>query len=207
VVPFSGGSPRQLSTMSTLDRPIWSPDGRQVMVLASSLDRASSFDAWIIPVSASSEGKSPISTGLAGAQRKAGLGTGGVRDWDEQGLILCLNQGDSRNVWRTSLQPGAFRADGHFTRVTTGGGLEEYARVARTGRMVFAEENLQIDLWRISLRSGDLQPLTRDEAVESLPPFRLMAALLRFDLAVGRESIILNIGERAGNIWIADHGQ
>jgi Tol biopolymer transport system component/predicted Ser/Thr protein kinase len=180
VAPVSGGSPRQLSTMSTLDRPIWSPDGRQVMVLASSLDRASSFDAWIIPVSASSEGKSPITTGLTRAQRKAGLSTGGVRDWDKQGLILCLNQGDSRNVWRTTLQPGAFRADGRFTRLTTGGGLEEYARVARTGRMVFAEENLQIDLWRISLRSGDLQPLTRDEAVESLPSLSANGNLAAF---------------------------
>jgi eukaryotic-like serine/threonine-protein kinase len=168
VAPVSGGSPRQLSAMSTVDRPMWSPDGRHVLVLASQPDRASSFDAWILPVPASGEGASPIATGLSGAQRNAGLSAGGVRDWDERGLILCLNLGDSRNVWRTSLESGAFRADGRFTRLTTGGGLEEHARVARTGRMVFTEEHLQTDLWRTSLRSGDLQPLTRDEAVKSL---------------------------------------
>jgi len=46
--------------------------------------------------------------------------------------------------------------------------------------MVFAEENLQIDLWRISLRSGDLQPLTRDEAVESLPSLSADGSLAAF---------------------------
>jgi len=220
VSPVSGGSPRQLSTMNTLERPMWSPDGRHVLVLASSPDRASSFDAWVIPVPASGESKSPIPTGLSGAQRYAGLSTGGVRDWDEQGLILCLNQGDSRNVWRTSLQQGTFRADGRFTRLTAGGGLEEYARVARTGRMVFSEENLQVDLWRMSPRSGDLQPLTRDEAVESLPSLSADGSLAVFvsnrlghtdvwikDLVTGKESPLTATPEEKYAAVISPNGR
>src|SRR5207302_10048570 len=70
----------------------------------------------------------------------------------------------------------------------------EYARVARTGRMVFTEENLQVDLWRMSPRSGDLQPITRDEAVESLPSLSADGALAAF------------VSNRLGHtdVWIKD---
>ena len=125
----------------TRDRPRYSPDGSQILYIARQVLPVSVCGGGFRRIAVAVEhdehvrvhnpglgvrrAQLSVSTGLSVAQRKSGLSTGGVRDWDEQGLGPCLNLGDSRSVRRASLQTGAFRA-GSFHPATTGGGLEEY---------------------------------------------------------------------------------
>ncbi len=147
VVPSAGGQPvRAGSDFATARSPIWSPDGRHLLIVGYRSDKAfepSALDWWIL----STAGSAAQETGIRKAFLEAGLGTPGsdytsvVRRpnlalpepacWLPSGnrVIFSARNGDTRNLWETEISPEG-KATNAFRRLTAGSGNEITASCA-----------------------------------------------------------------------------
>lgn len=161
VIPSAGGQPVRIgSEFSTVRSPIWSPDGRHLLVIGYRSDKVnelSALDWWILPTG----GGAAIKTGIRDAFPAAGLSAPGgdyvsmarvqaaimlpePGCWLPSGnrVIFSARSGDTRNVWQTEVSPEG-KVTGTFQRLTAGSGNEVNASCASADAMAFANvENL-----------------------------------------------------------------
>ena len=174
VVPSKGGTPVRVGTrLTTARRPIWSPDGRRLLVIGYASDKlweASSLDWWTI----STNGDVDTKTEIRDALLKAGLENPGYDTYSPSSLgntanlpapacwlaegnriIFSALTGDARNLWSTQISANG-KIAGAIQRLTVGSGNETNGSCGSNETFVFARKTSVGDLWSFTfdLESG-----------------------------------------------------
>jgi len=166
VVPSAGGQAlRAGAGFATARSPIWSPDGRHLLIVGYNSDKtfqAAALDWWIIPAT----GSGAQETGILKAFQRAGLGNPGSdyspiakgsnlgipepACWLPSGnrVIFSARNGDTRNLWEAALTPGGKATDA-FQRLTAGSANEITASCASEDLMAFASAETAGNVWEI----------------------------------------------------------
>lgn len=158
VVASAGGSPRKIGSDLTSARyPIWSPDGKSLLVVgytSSKAYQASSLDWWLAPVS----GGNSVRTGLHEALISAGLLTQRKFTpvpvvpkpgcWSAAGskALFSLAQGDTQNLWQVTVSPSTGRVSGSPESLTNGAG-KEVEPACSAGAIVFTHLQTRLNVW------------------------------------------------------------
>ena len=169
VVPSAGGQPLRMgSEFATVRAPIWSPDGRHLLVVGYKSEKTyelSALDWWILPTG----GGPAIKTGIRDALPAAGLlGAGATFTapvalpaavpialpqpacWLPSGnrVIFSALGGDVTNIWQTEISPEG-KSTGAFQRLTAGSGNEVYPTCASADILAFANSETSGNVWSL----------------------------------------------------------
>jgi hypothetical protein len=143
VMPVRRGESRQVTGGI---EPVWSADGKHLLFL--SVYRK---DAYVIPL----KGGAPAATGLLAALEQNKLtGTPEIGAWSGDRIIVAAQTGDSRNLWRLTLDPRSFRVTGSPERLTFGASAESHPAIGG-GRMLFSSVQENPDIWYLPLKSDE----------------------------------------------------
>jgi eukaryotic-like serine/threonine-protein kinase len=167
VIPVAGGPPRRVAPNLTNARwPIWSPDGKQLLLSGYSSAKpsdSSAMDWWL----ADANGGEAVRTGMHDALVRAGLeGQNAAGNWattipagtlpvpgcwsSANSIIFSTDSGsDTRNLWETGLSLATGRVSGAFKRVTAGSGNDVDPSCAAGGNVVFASTQIRRDVWSL----------------------------------------------------------
>jgi Tol biopolymer transport system component len=160
VVSIAGGEPREIRPdFSAVQRPVWSPDGRRMIVWGVApgeglpADRA---DFWVTGL----ERDRAEPTGLLRPVSRAGGRLAAIEDmsWTEQGLVFSMRVGWVRSVYRCRMTAGG-KARGELARLAGGPATAEFPTVSRDGQMVFASGVERFDVWGLPLDANRGQAL------------------------------------------------
>jgi len=166
VVPSAGGQPIRVgASLTTARHPIWSPDGRSLLVIGYASDKpfeASALDWWTI----SSRGDVVAKAGIRGALLAAGLSPGGdsfasgkftdtsllpyPACWlpDPYRVIFSTRSGDARNLWSIPMSPEG-KVAGDIQRLTAGAANEADGSCGSNETFVFARMTFSRNLWSL----------------------------------------------------------
>jgi Tol biopolymer transport system component/DNA-binding winged helix-turn-helix (wHTH) protein len=215
VVPAVGGTPRRVDSDFTAARcPIWSPDGKSVLVVgytsAKSYDD-SAIDWWLI----STSGAPAIRTGMFDALVRVGLegrespspfSKAQVPDpgcWlpASNRLLFSVDSGaDNRNLWEIGISPSTGRVNGIVERITAGSGDEVAPSCAPGGSVAFASLEDRNNIWSLPIdlnkgkATGPVEPLIQG-------PSRREHASLSKD---GRSLAFSSTQSGRFNIWLRE---
>jgi eukaryotic-like serine/threonine-protein kinase len=137
---LAGGQPvRLLPDFFAAREPIWSPDGRSLIVLGRR-DRTSplsdSFDLWFAPI----DGRPPVKTGALDLQhfRNAidafGISTSVLGTWMPSGLTVSFPEG----LWLIPISPASGQVSGPPHQLTFGTSSHLQPAASSDGQVVFA---------------------------------------------------------------------
>lgn len=143
VIPISGGTPRRLIENSALFwSPVWSPDGRNILVAGDIRD--ADADWWVAPA----EGGTPVALRFP----KVGTVLPGPREWI--GDSVLFSDGD---IKRVRIDANSWRVRGPAESLTASPGVEMEPRAiahpSRPGRwmIVFTNGVQRSSLWELPL--------------------------------------------------------
>jgi len=186
VVPAGGGAPRELQTgLAQCAHPVWSPDGKHILVYGSQAANAQlalgpiepAADWWILPA----QGGRAKPTGSFAIFQRQGLAITSLVEiprpvsWIGDSVIFSARWGETVNLWRIRLSEGDLRALAPAERLTSGTALEAHPSLSAGGRLVFASLALQVNLWKLPIDVGNgkavggLQRLTEGSVVDAYP--------------------------------------
>jgi Tol biopolymer transport system component len=152
VVSIAGGEPREIRPdFAAVQRPVWSPDGRRLILWGVApgeglpADRA---DFWVTGL----ERDRAEPTGLVRPVTRAGGRLTAIEDmsWTEQGLVFSMRVGWMRSVYRCRMSADG-KARGDLVRLAGGTATAEFPAVSRDGQMVFASGAERFDVWGLPL--------------------------------------------------------
>jgi eukaryotic-like serine/threonine-protein kinase len=151
VAPLAGGAPiRLLSDFVASREPVWSPDGRSLLI-AGRRDMTSPiadvFDWWWVPL----QGGSPVKTGVLDLPRLRAVGPE-PKDWSASGVLFS----DGINVWSIPISESTGRIVGEPRQLTFGTGQYADPTIARDGTIAFAALTRERVIERVPL--GDSRP-------------------------------------------------
>jgi Tol biopolymer transport system component len=180
VVSAYGGEPAGVAAdLDSASHPVWSPDGKRLMVTGWKLTPGSAQDRvrdwWVVPLDGGASRGAAILEVLA---RHKFLGADthpGVWTRDGQWIVFAGGSGDSSNLYRVPVphESGEFRGD--VERITFGTGVESKPSLATGGQLALATEVLTSQLWslpadtNLGRATGPMSPITRDAALHSFP--------------------------------------
>jgi dipeptidyl aminopeptidase/acylaminoacyl peptidase len=154
VISLAGGTPvRLLSEFAVAHDPVWSPDGRALLVTAQRgrTQTLAELDWWVAPV----DGREPIATGAARvpAVRASFEGPTPGYQWRDGGVLFS----DGTSLWSVPLSADG-RVMAAVRRLTLGVERQYDPSISRDERMVFASATATRVIERVSLTSADAQP-------------------------------------------------
>src|ERR1035437_2064667 len=227
VVAIAGGETREIRPdFSAVQRPVWSPDGRRLIVWGVApgeglpADRA---DFWVTGL----ERDRAESVGLVGPVSRAGGSLGAIEDmiWTDQGLVFSMRIGWVRNVYRCRMTAEG-KARGDLVRLAGGTASAEYPTVSRDGQMVFASGTERCDVWGLPLDAksgkalGPQYRITNSTAPAEYPtvsadgrtvlyatPRNGTSEVWMKDLVKGEESVIAAGPNASVPVWVNDGGR
>jgi eukaryotic-like serine/threonine-protein kinase len=188
IVSEANGEPRAVGGKFTNARyPIWSADGRFLLFVGYTSDKAyeqSALDWYLAPAS----GGKPIRTGAFDALKRAGLDGRELNSnpaayfgilalakpgcWQASGnrVIFSTATGAAWNIWETTLSSDG-KIGGSLRRITAGAGNETDPSCASDGTVAFTSMQLREDLWQLPIdlnqtqATGALKPITESPAI------------------------------------------
>ena len=214
VIPAQGGKPRQIhGDFFFASFPVWSPDGRYILFLGrpdSSRAAVETTDWWVTPLDSNDLKK----TGACPAFRKYDVSAEAdcplPGAWDGNHIFFTIAFGEGSNLWRADIDPGRREISAKPLRITSGKTFE-IEPYAVGGRVIFARESLNADIWSLPLSAdstkaaGDPERVTRDPAFEIYPSLSADGSKLVYlsnrrgtytpwirDLKSGAESPVVN---------------
>jgi len=162
VVPEAGGQPRRVGADFTAARhPVWSPDGRRLLVVgyhSQTAFESSSSDWWLIPL----DGGHAIKTGLIDGLDRAGQGRAASSSFPAaqvptpgcwlaapNSVIFSMENsaGDVWNLWEAGLSAETGKVTGVLKRISTGSGNEDEPSCTVAGAVAFANLEVRRDIW------------------------------------------------------------
>ena len=184
VIPAAGGQARKIRPdFSSASYPIWSPDGQTLLFLGrpdSSRNMLTAIDWWLTPVvDDGTKQNGLLKTGGCGTFLASGIVAdyqcAVPGDWDGNHIYFSVPTADGSNLWRADLTTGRREITDKPLRITSGKSFEVGPYVAPGGRLVFAREFLNADIWGVPVSlnegavKGDLKRITRDPAFDIYP--------------------------------------
>jgi Tol biopolymer transport system component len=148
--------------------PIWSPDGKYVLVMGSLATNLSAVDWWIAPVDGG-----PVKRVGAVARLALKLPVAFPRAWTadfvyyESGTTV-----EGINLFRVPFDVGRLEISGAPETLTVGAGMKWLAALGGDGRMVFSQMTWTANVWGVTARAddgaaaGEPAPITQDETVK-----------------------------------------
>jgi hypothetical protein len=157
VLPLTGGAPRRLlPDFAVASYPLWSPDGRSLLVLGRR-DRTSPvsevLDWWWVPL----DGRPPSKSGAMDVLdlRKATAAEQVTRgNWTSAGVMFSVNG----SLWSLPISAESGRVAGSPRRLTFGTGQALGATSSRDGQVVFAIADGERVIERVSLDDTAASP-------------------------------------------------
>ena len=207
VIKPAGGSPQEIRTgFSGICCPIWTPDGKHLVVLGNrdaALPPEKSLDWWVVSL----DGGVTAKTGVLDATRAKGLrGPLSIAPaavipatWTPtgDGIIFSARTGDSMNLWQIDLSKDKFKAAGVPRRLISGTELEWQPSIG-AGRIVFASLSTNSDIWSL--------PIAPEQAKATGPPQRLTVSTAAdtFPALSSDNSKLAFISNRTGieQVWL-----
>jgi Tol biopolymer transport system component len=171
VVPTAGGETRSVHPDIVLTvPPIWSPDGRAVLLRGG---RAGVQEYWLAPL----EGGTPRPTGFfqwVGRYRlRPSLEAPGFGVWTGDRLLFGSGHGDANNLWEATLSAGTGQL-GEPRRLTSGSTVDTQPAIAGS-RMAYASLLVNTDVWSLPLDAnqgkvtGEIRRLTSSIDIDTVP--------------------------------------
>jgi Tol biopolymer transport system component len=202
VIPIAGGgAARQIRPdFPATNRPVWSPDGRRLIlwgVAPGQGPAADRTDFWVTGV----ESDRAVSAKLAGPVGRAGGTLESVEDmtWTAHGLLFSMRAGWVRNLYLCRMNAEG-KAVGELIRLTNGTQNAGYPGVSRDGQLVFASGGERFDVWGLSLGAG------QGKAVGG--PFRITNSTAPAEYpaisADGRKVLFASPRNGTSQIWVRD---
>ena len=181
VVPASGGQSRRIGSNFTNARyPIWAPDGRHLLLVGYTSDKASdssSIDWWLV----ATDGGTAVRTGVYDALSRAGVDANeppinprltfpnvpmpGCWVAGINSLIFSTQSGDTRNLWETGISPRTGRVTGTFKRLTAGAGDEVDPSCSSADALTFTNVEVKTGIWLLPFDFGAGRPTGALEAI------------------------------------------
>jgi eukaryotic-like serine/threonine-protein kinase len=209
VVPVAGGPPQRVGQNFTAARhPIWSPDGKHLLFVGYTSEKAyerSGIDWWL----AATNGGDAVKTGAHEALVHAGLqayvpgiSLASPACWPATANKVTFSTvaGDTDNLWEIGMSPGTGRVSGVIERLTTGAGHETHASCAPGGALAFTNGETRTDVWLLPFDLDRGVPKSALERATQGPSNRSYASLSNNGRYVAFGS------DQSGrlNIWIRD---
>jgi serine/threonine protein kinase len=153
VLPLTGGAPRRLlSDFVVASYPLWSPDGRSLLVLGRrdfTSPKAQVLDWWWVPL----DGRPPSKSGAldflelrrATAAEQVTLG-----NWTSAGVMFSVGG----SLWSLPISPESGQVAGSPRRLTFGTGQALGVTSSRDGQIVFAIAESERVIERVSLKAS-----------------------------------------------------
>lgn len=193
VAPVGGGRPRRVGSNFTAARfPIWSPDGKRLLLIGYTAGKAfdsSTIDWWLVPV----DGGEAVRTGAYQALLHAGLkprdpATNGGSMTSSPGIpkpgcwsaasnavIVSVATGDTESLWELGISRLTGRVNGALRRLTAGAGNDLHPACAADGKLAFTNIDIRKDLWSLPFDTdrgkskGPLERITQGPARRENP--------------------------------------
>jgi eukaryotic-like serine/threonine-protein kinase len=219
VIPSAGGEPRRLGTGLTSARhPIWSPDGRRLLVIGYASDKlweTSSLDWWTISVDEDVDAKTGtrealLAAGLEdpGSDASPGIGisnTVALPDpvcWlpESNRVIFSARSGDARNLWSTQISPDGKLA-GAIQRLTAGSSNEANGSCGSSETFLFARKAFAAHVWSLPFDLNRGKPTGSAVRVTHEPSTVREGASLSAD---GRYVAFSLLESGVMNVWMHD---
>jgi serine/threonine protein kinase len=157
LVPVNGGAPRPfhpefyISSSNLGATPVWSPDGKSILIRGGRDDDPASADWWVLPL----DGGNPVRTL---AVKNLGLppaiyypcGWAGTDVYYILGTTI-----EGVNIYKASIDPKSWIVSGPSSAVTAGPGMKIFVSNPRDGRIVYAETTSIIDAWSVPARPDE----------------------------------------------------
>lgn len=201
VVPIAGGEPREIrADFSDVQRPVWSPDGRWLIVWAvepSEGRPGGRADFWVTGF----DRDKAESTGLAGPVFRAGGTLAAIDDmsWTDHGLVFSMRTGWVRSVYRCPMTPNG-KAAGELVRLSGGTASAEFPAMSRDGQLVFASSTQRYDVWGL--------PLDANRGKALGPPYRITNSTAPTEYpsisADGRKVFYASPRNGTSQVWMKD---
>jgi Tol biopolymer transport system component len=194
-VPVVGGVPREIGASLTGARdPVWSSDGRTLMVLGTDNAKPvqNTYDWYLVRLADGTSVKTGVSDALARAGITAYNGIIEPDAWSGDRLLFS----DSRSVWSIGFDAAAVRPGG-LERLTFGTNMDGQATVADSGAVAFSSViisghiwSLPLDLRRASV-SGAARRLTNGTGLDSRPSMSSDGHLLAYNHSLPRSGLFV----------------
>ena len=158
VVPAVGGPPAAIqSDFFHASHPIWSPDGRHLLLLAARTPSdfsGGAGDWWVVPRS----GGEAVKTGALDTLRRQKIreesgGVSGVPPavWIGDDVFFSAWSEDRTNVWRITVSAETGTASGSAQRLTSGTSVEAKPSVISASQIAFAALRQDLNIWSVPI--------------------------------------------------------
>ena len=185
VMPAEGGPSRHIGLdLLVATNPIWSPDGKRLLVSLSEQGDVP-VDLWAVSL----DGQPSRQTGIFGALERQGFSIGFDRiprlsQWNAGRLLFSASYGDGLNVWRMPVSSEG-RSAGPAERLTSGTTLETSPVISQEGNLIFASLNLKTSIWSLpvdadrGVATGEMKKIVEETA--RFPSISLDGRMLAFN--------------------------
>ena len=168
IIPSSGGAPRPLAAnLTSTACPVWSPDGRNVLLEAME-SPADPLDLWVVTPGGEQLVRTGIARVLDPAQLKFSMRECSLA-WQDRSIVFSAASGTTENLWRLPVSSDA-RPRGRLAHVTLGSADEARPAATPTGVIAFVSRTQTLNVWRMPVEhSEQLARLTQGTANISFP--------------------------------------
>jgi len=203
VISAYGGEPRRIAAdLEGAYHPVWSPDGKRLMVTGWKPIPGSKEDFdpdwWV----ASLEGEATRRTGIIEVFRRHKLRwfdtNPGVWTRDGPWILFAGGTGDSSNLYRVRVSSESGAIAGDAERITFGAGIETKPALSASGQLALATEVLTSHLWSVPADTnhgkvtGRMSPVTREATVDTWPQISEDGKRIAYhSVAFGRGKVFL----------------
>ncbi|MBI1787563.1 MAG: PD40 domain-containing protein [Acidobacteria bacterium] len=208
VVPVAGGPPQRVGPNFTAARnPIWSPDGKHLLLVGYTSAKAyesSSIDWWLV----APNGGGAVRTGAFEALVQAGLRSVPVfvprpACWltATNTVVFSAASGDANSLFGIGISPRTGRVSGALQRLTTGAGDERSPSGAAGGALAFTKGETRRDIWTLPIDLDRGTPKGALERITQSPANRYYVSLSNNGRYVAFSSDQSGV---PSNVWIRD---
>ena len=173
IVPANGGPPRQFAAdLTSASYPVWSPDGKRIIVSGFKHYPRPQSDWWVVPVG----GGLAMSSGIAEVLNRHSLDP--LQDfpavWTPGGdwILFSAGLGDSAHLYRVRInRDGKISKDPE--RITFGTSSETRPTLSTSGQLALASETFASHLWSVPVNAnqgkvtGQMTQVTREATIDT----------------------------------------